>query len=291
MLRTHHWEQQQSVERRVLNIVVFEHCFERFVRNTVCQNIVLSFPHRGGVNHAPNDACIEQVVRNCLFTRQVSNGAFDTFGATGNVQCVERCGRISHLATEPLGQTQYDTTSCKRFVNTCEHDKSCWNSCDAMSVRGSARGLRVILYGAMPPPDMLVGSQRFGLDLDLWSLGCLAAELFLREPLFQQSGKELIEGSFLDAQFAFVGTHPTFTENFYGRDSRRLPAKARPEWLPTRMRGLLATVGRFRATNPAVAPQRTTDGCISQLTLVRELARPLRSACGGRKGTKGARLH
>ena len=87
---------------------------------------------------------------------------------------------------------------------------------------------------------MLVGSQRFGLDLDLWSLGCVAAELFLREPLFQQNGKELNERCFLDAQFAFVGTHPSstnewmtslpFTENFYGRDARRLPAKAPPEW-------------------------------------------------------------
>ena len=34
------------------------------------------------------------------------------------------------------------------------------------------------------PPDMLLGSLRFGPDLDLWSLGCVAAELFLREPLF-----------------------------------------------------------------------------------------------------------
>ena len=34
------------------------------------------------------------------------------------------------------------------------------------------------------PPDMLLGSLRFGPELDLWSLGCVAAELFLREPLF-----------------------------------------------------------------------------------------------------------
>ena len=38
-------------------------------------------------------------------------------------------------------------------------------------------------------PDMLLGSLRFGPDLDLWSLGCVAAELFLREPLLQPKGK------------------------------------------------------------------------------------------------------
>ncbi len=35
------------------------------------------------------------------------------------------------------------------------------------------------------PPDMLLGSLRFGPDLDLWPLGCVAAELFLREPRCQ----------------------------------------------------------------------------------------------------------
>ena len=120
--------------------------------------------------------------------------------------------------------------------------------CRFEQTRGSARGLRAIVYGAIPLHfDMLLGSQPFGPDLALWSLGCVAAELFLREPLFQQNGKELNERCFLDAQFAFVGTHPSstnewmtslpFTENFYGRDARRLPAKAPPEWPPTRMRG------------------------------------------------------
>ena len=53
---------------------------------------------------------------------------------------------------------------------------------------------------------MLLGSLRFGPDLDLWSLGCVAAELFLREPLFQPKGTELPERSLLDAHFAFLGT-------------------------------------------------------------------------------------
>ena len=46
------------------------------------------------------------------------------------------------------------------------------------------------------PPDMLLGSQRFGPDIDLWSLGCVAAELFLRQPLFQLEGKSSKNSAF-----------------------------------------------------------------------------------------------
>ena len=34
-------------------------------------------------------------------------------------------------------------------------------------------------------PDVLLGSQGFGPDLDMWSVGCLAAELHQRSPLFE----------------------------------------------------------------------------------------------------------
>ena len=58
-------------------------------------------------------------------------------------------------------------------------------------------------------PDILLGSQRFGPDLDLWSLGCMAAELFLRKPLFQPKGGKLTERSLLEEHFAFLGTPPS----------------------------------------------------------------------------------
>ena len=57
------------------------------------------------------------------------------------------------------------------------------------------------------PPDVTLGSQRFQEELDMWSFGCLAAELFLRRPLiapesegWQRSGK-----TFVDAIAAIVG--------------------------------------------------------------------------------------
>ncbi len=40
------------------------------------------------------------------------------------------------------------------------------------------------MYANVPSPDVLLGSLDFGADMDLWSLGCVTAELHLREPLF-----------------------------------------------------------------------------------------------------------
>ena len=98
-------------------------------------------------------------------------------------------------------------------------------------------------------PDMLLGSLRFGPDLDMWSLGCVAAELFLREPLFRPRGgsRQLPELSILDAHFELLGAPPTstlawmkslsFSEKFYAKDARRFPAKEPGEWPPERLRG------------------------------------------------------
>ena len=54
-------------------------------------------------------------------------------------------------------------------------------------------------------PDVFLGSRNYGADLDLWSMGCVAAELFLRRPLFEPSGPKLVERSILDAHFAVLG--------------------------------------------------------------------------------------
>jgi len=86
----------------------------------------------------------------------------------------------------------------------------------------------------------------------MWSLGCVAAELFLREPLFQPNlFKEELqpERSILLAQLTFLGaprkdtsTHAwmkslPFAEKFLGKDARYLPAKEPPEWPPERLQG------------------------------------------------------
>ena len=59
------------------------------------------------------------------------------------------------------------------------------------------------------PPDVFMGSCDFGADLDMWSLGCVAAELFLRQPLFQAPFSEdlgcISPHSFLAEHLAFLG--------------------------------------------------------------------------------------
>ena len=57
-------------------------------------------------------------------------------------------------------------------------------------------------------PDVLLGRQLFGSDLDMWSLGCVAAELYLRRALCQPEVEKsiLYERSILEAQLALLGT-------------------------------------------------------------------------------------
>ena len=58
------------------------------------------------------------------------------------------------------------------------------------------------------PPDVTLGSQRFEEDFDMWSFGCVAAELYSHQMLFAPaataeqapSGKD-----FVDAIAAMVG--------------------------------------------------------------------------------------
>ena len=59
-------------------------------------------------------------------------------------------------------------------------------------------------------PVVFLGNKRFGADLDLWSLGCVAADLFLREPLFQPKGQDRQERSVLVRIMHFWG-HPRET--------------------------------------------------------------------------------
>ena len=144
------------------------------------------------------------------------------------------------------------------------------------------------------PPDMLLGSLRFGPDLDLWSLGCVAAELLLREPLFHpKRAYDNKERHIFATHLEILGTPPEGLQHVrvdgiiavlrevLQRAPSNLSLPVPPESSPR----LPGTVGRSRAKNIAVASPRKTDGCISQPARVLELARPLRDyiCCTGHK--------
>ncbi len=56
-------------------------------------------------------------------------------------------------------------------------------------------------------PELLLGTENYGFEIDMWSLGCIFAELLTREPLFQ--GKNEVDQ--LYKIFALVGTPTTST--------------------------------------------------------------------------------
>ncbi len=35
------------------------------------------------------------------------------------------------------------------------------------------------------PPELLLGEERYGCGIDVWSCGCILGELFTRKPIFQ----------------------------------------------------------------------------------------------------------
>ena len=62
------------------------------------------------------------------------------------------------------------------------------------------------------PPDVHLGSQRFQEDIDMWSFGCVAAELYLRQPLIDPAATKAAKAAqapsgktFVDAIAAIVG--------------------------------------------------------------------------------------
>ena len=38
------------------------------------------------------------------------------------------------------------------------------------------------------PPELLLGEERYGPAIDVWSCGCILGELFAKKPLFQVRG-------------------------------------------------------------------------------------------------------
>ena len=101
-------------------------------------------------------------------------------------------------------------------------------------------------------PEMVLGSQSFWDDVDSWAVGCMAAELFLRDSLFPLEDPELsavgpsAEQSMIGQQLALLGApSPTtrawlmtlpFTAKLLKKEG--FPQRLhQPPWTPERLRG------------------------------------------------------
>lgn len=42
----------------------------------------------------------------------------------------------------------------------------------------------IVVYTFLRAPELLLGSKQYSTAIDMWSLGCIMAELLSKEPLF-----------------------------------------------------------------------------------------------------------
>ena len=70
------------------------------------------------------------------------------------------------------------------------------------------------------PPDLYLGNTNWRQDLDMWSLGCVAAELLLRRPLFWAAGRSYCASDYLKQHLSRLGRPGVealgFLENLQG---------------------------------------------------------------------------
>ncbi|PGH01568.1 CMGC/CDK protein kinase [Blastomyces parvus] len=124
-------------------------------------------------------------------------------------------------------------------------------------------------------PELLLGADKYGPEIDMWSIGCIFGELLTKEPLFQ--GKNEVDQ--LSKIFALTGppttqTWPSF-RSLPNAKSLRLPASGAPPtttsdsgipFLPRSKFPYLTTAGltllsHLLALNPASRPDAAT--CLS----------------------------
>ena len=151
-------------------------------------------------------------------------------------------------------------------------------------------------------PDMLLGSQRFGTDLDMWSLGCVGAELFLRKPLFRPqaasaTGDAEEAVAMLKAQFKVLGTPAKdgdtfawmkslpFFSRFFNANGEKMPARSAPQeiqQLPGCPRQFAALISGFLQWRPE---QRLQAASARANSFVK--ASPLAVRIAAQEGQKG----
>ncbi|OAT14176.1 CMGC/CDK protein kinase [Blastomyces gilchristii SLH14081] len=114
-------------------------------------------------------------------------------------------------------------------------------------------------------PELLLGADKYGPEIDMWSIGCIFGELLTKEPLFQ--GKNEVDQ--LSKIFALTGppttqTWPSF-RSLPNAKSLRLPTSGAPPTttsdasiplLPRSKFPYLTTAG----PNPPLSPSRAQSG-------------------------------
>lgn len=56
------------------------------------------------------------------------------------------------------------------------------------------------------PPELLMGSTSYGVSVDLWSVGCVFAELFQKKPILKGRTEVLFRSNVLRGHILIVGS-------------------------------------------------------------------------------------
>lgn len=89
----------------------------------------------------------------------------------------------------------------------------------------SGREARRLWYRA---PEMLLGKVKYGQEIDMWSVGCLMAEIATSQVLFD--GDSEIEQLF--KVFSFLGTPPKTVLQIISEDQPNFKLSPIPDWQP-----------------------------------------------------------
>ncbi|KAK4759771.1 hypothetical protein SAY87_022902 [Trapa incisa] len=111
-----------------------------------------------------------------------------------NLEIVSRDEYLRELGEVDTGDAHHDeaekeTNSCMATCTASESDDDPFFKGSSYSYEpeeGGAGGMLTSCVGTrwFRAPELLYGSTNYGLEIDLWSLGCIFAELFTLEPLF-----------------------------------------------------------------------------------------------------------
>lgn len=78
------------------------------------------------------------------------------------------------------------------------------------------------------PPELLLGEERYGKPVDVWSCGCILGELFTKEPMFR-GATELAQ---LDKIFAVCGTDSSLLREYPTYKPKKLyPRRLRTDYM------------------------------------------------------------
>ncbi|CAL5360544.1 unnamed protein product [Camellia sinensis] len=144
--------------------------------------------------NVPNPTSVVQqpleVVRETEIPRQDGSGN-EEHGSLGKEEGIE--GLDMHKANDSMSEIDKEThdgdTSCLATCTTSDVDDDPFKgsySYEAEEGADDRYGALTSIVGTrwFRAPELLFGSTKYGPEIDLWSLGCIFAELFSLEPLF-----------------------------------------------------------------------------------------------------------